>query len=69
MGTRRTAILTGWRTTAIAVGLLIGVTHSAAAQGWPAIFDPGQLLTLNLSMACQCSPTATARSACGSQRR
>jgi hypothetical protein len=40
-----------WHTSAIALGLLLGVAQPAAAQDWPDIFDPEQLLTLNLSMA------------------
>jgi len=34
----------------VALGLLVGATQSATAQTWPDIFDPGQLLTLNLTI-------------------
>ena len=46
----RTALLDGWRSIAGAVCLLVGVGQPAAAQNWPDIFDPAQLLTLNLTM-------------------
>jgi hypothetical protein len=39
-----------WALTALAAGLLLGAAHPAVAQSWPDVFDPGQLLTLNLTM-------------------
>jgi hypothetical protein len=38
-------------TIVVSAGLLLGLPKSAATQVWPDIFDPGQILTLNLSIA------------------
>ena len=38
-------------TIVVSAGLLLGLPKSAATQGWPDIFDPGQILTLNLVTA------------------
>ncbi len=48
--TQKSLARRGWVPTALAVGLLIGTVQSAIAQTWPDIFDPGQLLTLNLAI-------------------
>ena len=36
-----------------ALAVLLGTPLSAAAQDWPDIFDPGQILTLNLTLSSQ----------------
>lgn len=39
-----------WRCRSAALFLLVGLVNPAVAQDWPEVFDPGQILTLNLSL-------------------
>ena len=50
MGTRPTSTSAGFAWIVTVLGLWFGFGRTAAAQDWPDIFDPAQLLTLNLTI-------------------